>query len=388
MAHPGSVPRRPYDVAVSKRRPRRNNLTDAYLDGELAGETDDELGGPAEKYGRRSKHAEDAKTAKTADLYEQKRLKKAARLPMGRVVQVYSLFLDVEPLGDPAAPAPPRGRHLCVVRKTLRKVSATQPVVGDRVRFAVTGGRAKDPLDEAATLPEGVIEHVEDRRTVLTRAAILGDPRPDPIVANAGRFLIVASLLNPWPRWGLVDRMLIAATGGGLEPVIVLNKTDLDDGDALPAARPVLGHYRDVLGVETLETSVEAGVGLTNLRALLDGRETVLAGHSGVGKSSLIAAVVPGLDLRVAAVSQTHDKGRHTTTSARRFPLPAGGAVIDTPGVKVFGLWNVTPESLLEVHYPDVKAGTAPDWRRESYDKVLAEVTPDYHRPPEPTPPA
>ena len=359
---------------MPKRRPRQNNLTDAYLDGELDGQTADELGGPAEKYGRRSKHAEDAKTVKTADLYETKRLVRVQAMPLGQVVQVYSLFSDV---------ASPEGRHLCVVRKTLRKVQESAIVVGDRVRFEPTGATAVDPeADDGRTLPEGVIEHVEPRKTVLMRANAFDDKTPDPIVANAGRFLIVASLLNPWPRWGLVDRMLIAARSGGLEPVVVLNKVDLDEDGALAESRRVLDHYRDALGVRCVETSAESGAGLDTLRGLLDGQETVLAGHSGVGKSSLISAAVPGLDLRVSHVSDAHAKGRHTTTSARRFPLPKGhfrgGAVIDTPGVKVFGLWDVTPENLLERHYPDVKAGDAPPWRIESYERVLESVTPTY----------
>ena len=102
---------------------------------------------------------------------------------------------------------------------------------------------------------------------------------------------------------------------------------------------------------------------------------TVLAGHSGVGKSSLIRAVQPDLDLRIGEISRITEKGRHTTTSARRYPLRIGGAVIDTPGVKLFGLWNVTRENLSH-YFPDVDADaeTAPRWRRESYQRILASL--------------
>jgi ribosome biogenesis GTPase len=100
---------------------------------------------------------------------------------------------------------------------------------------------------------------------------------------------------------------------------------------------------------------------------------TVLAGHSGAGKSSLIAAVQPGLDLRIGEVSALTDKGRHTTTSARWYDLDMGGAVIDTPGVKLFGLWNVTAENLGEF-FPDVEAGTAPAWREESFRRIAASL--------------
>ncbi len=130
----------------------------------------------------------------------------------------------------------------------------------------------------------------------------------------------------------------------------------------------MLAYYRS-LGITTLETSVELSIGLTELRDVLRNRETVLAGHSGVGKSSLIRSIQPHLDLRVGEVSHYTDKGRHTTTSARRYPLEFGGSVIDTPGVKLFGLWGVTGDNL-EEFFPDIAAGTAPEWRRQSYERM------------------
>jgi len=99
------------------------------------------------------------------------------------------------------------------------------------------------------------------------------------------------------------------------------------------------------MGVKTLITSVNAAIGLNELRELLINKDTVLAGHSGVGKSTLINAIEPSLDLRTGAISNYTGKGRHTTTSARRYPLSSGGAVVDTPGVKMFGLWHVTREN-------------------------------------------
>ena len=124
-----------------------------------------------------------------------------------------------------------------------------------------------------------------------------------------------------------------------------------------------------LLGMPTLRTSADTREGLEELKLTLKDRATVLAGHSGVGKSSLIRAIQPQLDIRIGEVSEYTDKGRHTTTSARRYPLDFGGAVIDTPGVKQFGLWGITRERLEEL-FPDVANGSAPAWRVESYQRI------------------
>lgn len=299
-------------------------------------------------------------------------------LPLGEVVQVFSLFCEVEHGGR---------AYLCLVRKTLTKVSDTNIVVGDRVHFRIIeilgGATAADGVHTATAgqtrEPEAIIEQVLPRRTVLTRADSFKGIVQHPIVANADRMLIVASLRHPTVKWGLIDRMIVAARGGGLKSTVCLNKVDL----ALPAngapaaddlifARKVLGHYR-TLGVDSFEASAESGLGLDELRSLLQGRTTVLAGHSGVGKSSLVRAIQPQLDLRVGEISKYTDKGRHTTTSARRYPLDFGGAVVDTPGVKHFGLWGVTQDNLGEF-FPDVAARTAPDWRTESYERIRSSL--------------
>jgi ribosome biogenesis GTPase / thiamine phosphate phosphatase len=248
-------------------------------------------------------------------------------------------------------------------------------------------------------LPEGVIEQILPRRTVLTRADSFKGITQHPIVANAEQMLIVASLRQPRIKWGLIDRMIVAAKSGGLLPIVCLNKIDLaepaaktgsadtdtdpDDTAAadrekpedLATAEAALAHYA-TLGVPSLRTSVERAIGLEALRETLKGKTTVLAGHSGVGKSSLIRAIQPQLDIRVGEISRYTDKGRHTTTSARRYVLDFGGAVVDTPGVKLFGLWGVTRENLDEF-FPDVEAGTAPEWRRESYERILESLPVD-----------
>ena len=182
-----------------------------------------------------------------------------------------------------------------------------------------------------------------------------------PIVANAEQMLIVSSVAYPKAKWGLVDRMIIAAQSGGLTPIVCLNKIDWreKEPDEYDVAHAALEHYA-VMQIRVMETSIEAAPSLEQLRDLLRDKSTVLAGHSGVGKSSLIRSIQPQLDIRIGAISGYNDKGRHTTTSAKRYPLDFGGAVIDTPGVKLFGLWNVTSANLID-YFPDVESDIAPN---------------------------
>jgi ribosome biogenesis GTPase len=130
-----------------------------------------------------------------------------------------------------------------------------------------------------------------------------------------------------------------------------------------------MGGVAPSMAIRCCKTSVTGEAGLEELRGLLKDKSTVLAGHSGVGKSSLIAAIEPGLDIRIGEVSEFTSKGRHTTTSARHYDLKMGGCVIDTPGVKMFGLWDVTRENLRQ-YFPDVVAETAPAWRKESFERI------------------
>ena len=348
-----------------KKGPREKDLTARYLSGGM----DEDRVDQQQRFTSRSKNAQHDKMMKTTAMRDAAAGAAADvdALPIGEVVQVFSLFSEVQHEGT---------TYLCVVRKTLNKTSDTAIVVGDRVRFRLGGTKNE------AGQPEGVIEGVEPRQTILTRADSFKGTTQHPIVANARQMLIVVSLLQPRVKWGLVDRMIVAALSGKLKPIVCLNKIDLagdgdGDGDrgreALAEAERVLTHYA-TLGVSATRTSVEADIGLDALRDALRNQTTVLAGHSGVGKSSLIRAIQPQLDLRVGEVSAYTDKGRHTTTSARRYPLEFGGSVIDTPGVKLFGLWGVTRENL-DDFFPDVANDTAPAWRRESYERIAASLS-------------
>jgi ribosome biogenesis GTPase len=334
---------------MRRRRKRETDVTDRFLSGELE-ESEHDI--QQERFGSRSKDAQMSKMLRTAMLRaEEDAGVDVGALPLGRVVQVYSLYSEVESTGR---------TFFCVVRKTLSKMSESAIVVGDVVRI-----RDLALVDEQGR-PQAVIEQVLPRRTILTRADSFKGIEQQPIVANAQQMLIVASILEPRVKWGLVDRMLVAAQSGKLAPIVCINKIDLGES---ADADEVLAHYQS-LGIATLKTSVPANMGMDAVKQILKDKTTVLAGHSGVGKSTLINALEPGLDLRTGQISNYTGKGRHTTTSARSYPLSTGGAVIDTPGVKLFGLWGGTRENLLDF-FPDVAEDRAPQWRQESYQRIL-----------------
>lgn len=341
-----------------KKSPREKDITARYSSGHY----DEDREVRKHRFTARSANAEQNKIERTAELRAEAVAADVDALPLGHVIQVFSLFAEVQDLADPST------TYLATTRKTLNKLRDSGIVVGDRVRVRPTG------KTQESGKPEATIELTLPRQTVLTRADSFKGIVQHPIVANAEQMLIVAAVAHPYVKWGLIDRMLIAAQAGGLTPVLCLNKVDLVANDPqaqreIGFADEALAHYAS-LGIRILRASAESGLGLDELKALLANRTTVLAGHSGVGKSSLIRSIQPSLDLRVGAISGYTGKGRHTTTSARHYPLDIGGAVIDTPGVKLFGLWNVTPENLGE-YFPDVAAETAPEWRVESYGRIL-----------------
>jgi ribosome biogenesis GTPase len=347
---------------MSERRrrkpPRQKDLTDQLLDGR----DDDQIDRleTHQRFSNKSRDAQQNKIERTALLRaaEGEQAADVDRLPVGEVIQVYSLYCEVDH---------PTGLRLCVIRKTLNKLSSTAVIVGDQVRFRDTEMRDEIGRQEA------VVEQVLPRRTVLTRSDSFSGRDQHPIVANAQQMLIVASFLRPRVKWGLVDRMIVAALSGGLVPLICLNKIDLavtgeESESEYAEAIKVLDHYQS-LGYATFRLSADRPSDKDLLKSALAGKTTVLSGHSGVGKSTLISAIQPGLNIRVGEVSNFNEKGRHTTSSARRYSLDIGGFVIDTPGVKMFGLWQVTLENLRNF-FPDVQNGDAPSWRVESLERI------------------
>ena len=188
--------------------------------------------------------------------------------------------------------------------------------------------------EERGTNDEGVIERVEPRRGVLSRAS---RRREQVLVANVDQLVIVMSLVAPDLKPHLIDRYIAAAQHGDLAPVVCLNKADLADPVLL---QPLIGAYSQ-LGIPTVLTSAATGSGVNRLRELLRGRATVFSGQSGVGKSSLLNALQPGLALRVKSVSEANQKGRHATTAAELIRLDFGGWVVDTPGVRQLQLYDL-----------------------------------------------
>jgi ribosome biogenesis GTPase / thiamine phosphate phosphatase len=218
----------------------------------------------------------------------------------------------------------------CATRRVLKTLATDQRHVvatGDVVWFLPDGE------------DEGVIERVELRHGVVSRTS---RGRQHVIVANVDQLVIVTSAGEPRLKPNLIDRLLVTAEKGGIRPIICINKIDLVEPADL---MPLTGVYAQ-LGYDVLLVSAETGIGIERLRDWLSGAQSVVTGQSGVGKSSLLNAVEPGLDLRVQTVSVESQKGRHTTTTAELVPLSFGGYVVDTPGIRQFQLWDVIPEEV------------------------------------------
>lgn len=183
---------------------------------------------------------------------------------------------------------------------------------------------------------QGVIQRVEPRRGCISRTS---RNRQHLIAANIQQLMIVTSCAQPQMKPNLIDRFLITAEKSGVQPIIVINKIDLIDAAEVQA---IAGTYGQ-LGYPVLFVSATKDWGVTLLRRWVAGRRTVIAGQSGVGKSSILNAIQPGLSLRVSPVSEENEKGRHTTTTAELIPLDLGGFMVDTPGIRQFQLWDLAP---------------------------------------------
>jgi len=223
----------------------------------------------------------------------------------------------------------------------------------------------EDLAQRGAALAPGdrvLVEHIDgepwvravaERRSKLSRPATEHSGADEQVfAANIDVLVVVASTMRPVFRPGLVDRYLIAAEVGGVAPILCLNKIDLvaSEPDELHA-------YRD-LGVKVIVASAETGQGIAELREALRGTLSVFAGHSGVGKSSLVNCLQPDLGVDTGEISDATNKGRHTTTTAQLFELDGGIRIIDTPGIRALGLWEVSPEEVA-YYFPEIAEHSA-----------------------------
>lgn len=266
-------------------------------------------------------------------------------------------------------------------RLRLKGVRSTNPVVvGDEVACEADEGG------------DYVIADILPRRNYVIRRASNLSKESHIIAANVDQALLMASLRSPETPTEFVDRFLVTCEAYKVPVTILLSKLDLQDAEAVAEFRAVY----EGAGYRVLEVSAKEGRGVEEVRKLLAGRTTLVSGNSGVGKSTLIQTIDPSLDIRTGEISDSHHKGRHTTTFSTMYPLAEGGAVIDTPGIKGFGLldiddaelWHYFPEMMrvapgcrfyncTHTHEPGcavveaVKAGEIAWSRYESYLKIL-----------------
>lgn len=222
----------------------------------------------------------------------------------------------------------------------LQGIDTTNPIaVGDFVNVE----KGKDD--------EYVIDEIMDRTNVIVRKSIKKSKRAHILASNVDLSLLVVTLKSPETSFGFIDRYLVAAESFRIPTVIVLNKVDLfKSTEALDYVQQI---YEDA-GYPVLRTSTKNGVGLEELKGLLQNKTTIISGHSGVGKSSLLNVIDPLLDVKIGAISDQHAKGKHTTTFAEMHPLSFGGSIIDTPGVKGFGLVDIEKEHLAH-YFPELR---------------------------------
>lgn len=248
----------------------------------------------------------------------------------GQIIKAQSGFFTVQT---------GQGLIVCQLRGKLKKGRAMGDIaaVGDRVRITVL------------TDGSGAIEEVEERKRAIVRL----DPRPQGeyqqiLLANPDQAVFVFACANPDPRLKMLDRYLVIAEKQKVPAVVVANKIDLVDDP-----KKIFGLYESI-GYRVLYTSTKLNAGLDELKEVLTGKLSALAGPSGVGKSSLLNKIQPGLGLAVNEISMAMNKGKHTTVTRQMFPLEGGGYVADTPGWKSLALWDTEPEEL-DAYFPELR---------------------------------
>ena len=290
----------------------------------------------------------------------------------GQVISRFGQHADIE--------AADGSVQRCNLRRTIKSL-----VTGDRVVW-----RAALQNNEEGRV-NGIVEAVHERESVLTRPDFYDGLKP--IAANINQIVIVSAIL-PELSLNIIDRYLVACETLGVEPLIVLNKIDLLNDESRALVNDLMNIYRNI-GYRVLEVSGHPGEGIDALTAALAGRISIFAGQSGVGKSSLLNTLLPETaDILVNNVSDVSGLGQHTTTASRLYHFPHGGDVIDSPGVREFGLWHLTPEQVTQgftefrdylggCKFRDCKHGDDPGCAlRDAVEngKISAERFENYHR--------
>lgn len=216
--------------------------------------------------------------------------------------------------------------EVCTVKGNfrLKGIRSTSPVViGDRVEFA-----------------DGMISEVSDRKNYIVRKSINLSKQSHILAANLDLCVLVVTINHPVTTTTFIDRFLANAEAYDIPAVLVFNKKDIYDSDDNDLLDAMVNLYKTV-GYKCLVVSAQTGEGIDALLEILEGKISLFSGHSGVGKSTIINRLVPGLQLRTAEISDAYDTGKHTTTYSEMFPLPTSGYIIDTPGIKGFGTFDM-----------------------------------------------
>ncbi len=225
----------------------------------------------------------------------------------------------------------------------IKGIRTTNPVaIGDRVDFKI--------LEEENT---GLITNIEDRKNYIIRRATKLSKQSHIIAANLDQAVIIATLAQPRTSTGFIDRFLITAEAYHIPAKIIFNKIDLYDDKLKETHQSIKSIYEDA-GYECFDISVKEQINLENIFTLFKNKVSLISGHSGVGKSALINKIEPGIDLKIGDISSVHNKGKHTTTFAEMIELSEGGFIIDTPGIKEFGLVHFEKQEVAE-RFPEMR---------------------------------
>jgi ribosome biogenesis GTPase / thiamine phosphate phosphatase len=253
----------------------------------------------------------------------------------GKVIRATGIYYSVVTEGQEIVECTLKGKF------RIKGIKTTNPIaVGDDVVIQKEG-------------KSGVILEIGERKNYIIRKSIKLSKETHMIATNMDQAILIVSLVKPRTSTGFIDRFLVTAEAYHIPAVIVFNKVDLYDENSLENLDYYLNTYRNC-GYKCIVTSVPENIGLQSFENLLTGKVSLLSGHSGVGKSALINVVDPNLNLKVGIISDVHEKGKHTTTFAEMFKLKNGGFIIDTPGIKEFGLVEFEKAELGQ-RFPEIR---------------------------------